>query len=142
MSDISGFISGSLLIFSLVYLIILRPIFEKKRDETIFDNRVIAFVDGLYLGSIAWNYKCANSDIKRYVIDQLKKAHKLPSNQFLIEYTTQKGWHYSSHTGPNDYQLFALLCIAEYAKDFGNDELVAFCEERMRDASRMSFSTI
>lgn len=129
-------ISGILVICSLIYLIFIRPAIEKKRDNAEFDNRVIGFIDGLYLAGIAWKYRCTNSEIRNYVRAQLEKAHKLPSNQFLIEYTTEKGRHYCSFTGKNDYQLFALLCVAEYGKFIGNDELVSYCESMMLDASR------
>lgn len=121
--------TGTLALVGLVYLFFIQPKFERYRDNLIFDNRVLGFIDGLYLSGI--RFGVPDFHMRSYVKDQLRKAHELPGNQFLIEYTCANGWHFSSHTGTGDHMLFALLCIAQFAKGNEDDELVAWCEEHM-----------
>lgn len=136
MDNLAGILSGTLLIAGLIYIIFLRPLFEKRRNELIFDNQVIAFIDGLYFSGI--EFGCPISDMRIYVKNQLSKAHQLPGNQFLIEYTTSNGYRFCSHTSPNDHMLFAILCIAQFAKEYNNDELKSWAEPKMLIAHKES----
>ena len=88
---------------------------KEKAENRDFDNRVLGFIDGLRFPGI--DFKCTNYDLHQYIEEQLALAYKLRRNQFLVEYTTSQGWHYTSYTGKKDYALFAILCIAEYAKN-------------------------
>lgn len=134
MYDFSGPFFFVLFILSLIYIFRLHSRFEKAENEAEFDNRVLGFVDGLYFAEI--RFGCSNSEMRRYVKTQLSIAHQLPGNQFLIEYTTANGWQYCSHTGNGDHYLFAILCIAQYAKDHDNTALVSWCESMMNLASK------
>lgn len=134
MGDLSGQLFCIVFCFSIIYIVFLRPKFEKMRDELIFDNRVLAFIDGLHLAGI--EFGCACFEMRSYVRSQLSKAHRIPGNQCLIEYTTAKGFRYCSQTGNGDHMLFAILCIAQYAKECGNANLVSWCESNMNLARR------
>ena len=135
MDVFSGLFFDILFVSSIVYVIILRPKFESARNNLIFDNRVLGFVDGLYFAEI--KFGCSDSEMRQYVKEQLSKAHQLPGNQFLIEYTTANGFRYFSHIGNGDHYLFSILCIAQYAKDRNNTALVYWCESMM-DLARKS----
>lgn len=126
------FIAGGL-----IYIVFLKPYFEEKKNALEFDNRVIGFVDSLHLSGI--DLGCSEYELRCYLKSQLEKAHKLPGNQSLIEYTTADGFHYCSHLGKEDFKLFALLCIAQYAMEIGNSKLIFWCESRMHEASRIRF---
>lgn len=134
MGSITELLSGLFLIAFFVYIIFLKPKWEKARNDLIFDNRVFGFIDGLYLAGI--DLGCTDFDMRRYVKDQLSKAHHLPGNQFLIEYTTAQGWRYCSRTDNNDHALFAILCIAQYAKEHCDAEVVSWCESNLILASK------
>ena len=134
MGEVSYVLSALLLIASLAYIIYFRPKFEEDRDNLIFDNRVLAFIDGLYFSGI--DFRCSIYDLRPYVEHQLIKAHQLPGNQFLIEYTAKNGYSYCSHTGKNDYALFAILCIVQYAKERDIDHLVSWCESELEHARK------
>ena len=121
-----------------LYRFFLKPKFDEARSNLEFDNRVLGTLDGLHLASYESGVKfgCTDSELRKYVHCQLEKSHKLPDNQFLIEYTTKRGWFYSSHTGRGDHILFALLCIAQYAQEKNNQQLIDWCESMMQDAER------
>lgn len=124
-----------LFLLSVIYIFRLHSRFEKAEIEAEFDNRVLGFIDGLYFAEI--RFGCSDSEMRSYVKTQLSKAHQLPGNQFLIDYTAANGWHYHSHTGKGDHFLFAILCITQYAKDHDNTALVSWCESMM-DLARKS----
>ena len=129
------------LIYGILDMLIFQPRREKKRDNLTFDNRVLGFVDGLHFSEVVHFY-CP--DMRGYVADQLLQAHQISDNQFLIEYRTASGLIYRSHTGLHgEHELFALLCIAQYAKEYGKDDLVAWCESKMelarKDACNFSY---
>lgn len=129
---------GAFLIIGFLDMFWFSSIREKKRNNLIFDNRVLGFIDGLHFSEVV-RFGCADFEMRRYVEDQLSKAHKLPGNQFLIEYTTASGQCYCTHTGLHgDHILFAILCIAQYAKERNNAELVSWCESRMLLAHKSS----
>lgn len=132
MGDLSSILSGPLVIAGLVYIFYFRPKFEKAHSDAAFDHRVLGFIDGLYLSGI--NFGCSASEMRHYVEHRLAEAHQLPGNQFLIEHVTSQGRIYYSHMGTHDHMLFALLCIAKYAKTRGNDDLLSWCETKMRAA--------
>lgn len=131
MGSISGPLFGLLIVACLFYVVFIRPKIEKAREDSDFDSRVLAFVEGLRFSGLD-----LRAEILRYVEDQLERAHKLPGNQALIEYTTEQGWCYRSWTGEGDHMLFAVICIAQFGKESGDDELVSWCESMMEDARR------
>lgn len=136
MSTIDELLFGLLLAAFFIYIIFLRPKYEKSRNDLIFDNRVLGFIDGLYLADI--DLGCTDFEMRSYVKDQLSKAHDLPDNQFLIEYTTAHGYRFHSRTGNNDHALFAILCIAQYAKEHCDAEVASWCEANLLLASKDS----
>lgn len=134
MYDFSSPFFFVLFLLSVIYIFRLHSRFEKAENEAEFDNRVLGFIDGLFFSEI--RFGCSDSEMRSYVKTQLSKAHQLPDNQFLIEYTTANGWHYCSHTGNGDHYLFAILCIAQYAKDHNSTALVSWCESMMNLARK------
>lgn len=134
MEDVANWIFGIFVVAGLLYLVFLRPKFEAKRDNQEFDNLVLGFIDGLYFSGMELG--CSGSEIRQYVEAQLFKAHQLPGNECLIKYTTKDERIYCSWTGRNDANLFALLCVAAYAREHGQANLVAWCESKMAQASR------
>ena len=132
--DVKNWIFGLLIVGGLFYLVYLRPVLEKKRRDLVFDNQVLGYLEGLESSGIT--SRCFQLDLQGYVGDRLAEAHRLPDNKCLIDYTTKDGWTYHSYTRSGNARLFALLCIAEYAKDRSLDDLVSWCESNMRQASR------
>lgn len=126
-----------LVIEALLYVFILRPYLEKKADELEFNNRSLGYLEGLYYGDIELG--CSVSELRSYLESQLEKAHTLPGNQSLIEYTAGNGYRYCSHTGRDDYKLFVLLCIAQYARNHSNTHLVDWCESKFQEARKIRF---
>lgn len=123
-------------IYGILDIAIFQPRRKKRQDDSMFDNRVLGFVDGLHLSEVV-RFGCANSEMRRYVAYQLSKAHKIPDNQYLIEYKTASGWCYCSHIGLHgEHELFALLCIAQYAKEYGKADLASWCESKMEIARK------
>ncbi len=136
--SVIAIIPGAFLIYAFCEIVWFQPIRKRHRNNLVFDNRVLGFIDGLYFSEIV-SFGCADFEMRRYVEDQLSKAHQLPRNQFLIEYTTSSGQLYCTHTGLHgDHILFAILCIAQYAKERNNAELVSWCESRMLLAHKSS----
>lgn len=136
MNELPGILCSLFVIFGLIYIIFIKSKIEEARQNRSFDCSVLAFIDGLYLAGV--EFKCIRLDLKCYVANQLHKAHKLSGNEFLIEHTTAKGLHYSSHIGEHDHPLFAILCITQYAKEYGNGALLSWCESVLPEASRQS----
>lgn len=134
MEDVANWIFRILVVAGLLYLVFLRPKFEAKRDNLEFDNLVLGFIDGLCFSGM--EFGGSGSELRRYVEAQLSKAHQLPGNECLIEYTTKDERIYRSWTGRNDAKLFALLCVAEYAKEHDLTSLVSWCESNMIQASK------
>lgn len=116
------------------YMVYFRSLIEKKRNNAIFDERALGFIDGLYLMDV--HFRCSCSEMRRYVEEQLAKAHALPGNKALIEYTTSSGWRYYSRTGTGDHTLFAILCIVQYAQERGDSELISWCESVIESARK------
>lgn len=143
MDNVSGLLTGLLVIAGLVYVIFLRPRFEDKRDALIFDNRVIAVIDGLYLSGM--KFGCTDFEMRSYARRLLKKAHSIPDNQTLLSHTIVApdrpnidGWTFDSHTGIyGDHIVFALLCLIEYGKETGHQNLITQCEQLLLDARQM-----
>ena len=143
MDDLRSILYLFFIVGGLAYIIYFRPQFEKDRDTLIFDNRVLSFIDGLYFSELdellnKKPYCSFTINLRPYVERQLSEAHKLPSNQCLIEYTATDGYLYCSFPS-NGHALFALLCIAQFAKDRDNTELVEWCESKLNRASHYSF---
>ena len=122
-----------LFIFSFFYIAVLRPHFNQKKNNLIFDNLVLGFIDGLYYSGI--RFYCTDFEMRRYVRDHLAAAHKLPENKHYFEHTTPNGYRYCSRLIPGEHQLFALLCLAQYAKEYDHSQLLSWCETKMNDAS-------
>lgn len=123
------------LLAALIYIASIEPRAREKKARYAFDNRAIAFLEGLNLAE-EFPHRYIY-ELRPYVKQQLEKAHKLPGNQILIEYTTAKGHYFSSYTGPNDYALFTILCIAQYAQIYEISDLTVWCESRMIDARNL-----
>lgn len=136
MDSVSGFISGTILLCCFVYTFFIRSKLEEKQQRSIFDNQVLGFIDALYLADIP--LRCSLSTIQSYVKAQLSKAHALPGNQTLIEHTTPSGYTYHSHTCPNDHAQFSVLCLVQYAKETGNEKLLAWCNDNIVQASKLN----
>ena len=129
------YILGGLTLFSLFYLFIIRDITERRKEQLIFDNSSLGFVSALYLINIPLH--CSLHEIESYIKDQLALAHKLPGNEFLLEYTTPAGYTYRSHTSQNDHALFVILCLVQYAKEHNNNDLLAWCNANIVSASKL-----
>lgn len=138
MDSLSNWIITLFIVSSLIYIVYFHPKREEEREHLKFDSLVLGFIDGLYLTEI--EFGCTAFDMRRYIKQQLAKAHALPGNQFLIEYTTAAGNRFCSHTGNTDHALFAILCIAQYAREQGNTELITWCESMMDSARRNSIN--
>lgn len=132
MVHLPGFLTSMFVIVGLVYIVFLRPKFEKQRDDHAFDDRALGYFDGLQFPD---KFRLKD-DLRMYVETQLSKAHFGPGNRALIEYTAANGFVYRSWTGKKDYHLFVVLCIAQYAKEHDRPELAEWCESVMEDARR------
>lgn len=118
-------------------LIYFGPTRERKRNNLIFDNRVLATIDGLSLAGM--NFGCADFEMRSHARRLLEKAHALPDNQLLLEHTisapdtTRHGLTFRSHTGLHgEHIAFALLCIINYTD---NPELIQQCERLLTQSS-------
>ena len=126
-------VSTLLLIASIAYIVYFRPKFEESQNQRAFDDRVLGFIDGLYISGV--KFGCTDFEMRHYVKMLLSKAHALPGNQFLMEHITAKGWGYTSRTGLHgDHMTFALLCVIQYAKECENNELISLCEDMLVSA--------
>lgn len=135
MHDSSVILFGLFIIAVALFSFFLKSKHEEVRADLEFDSHVLGFVDGLLFSGLHLKHTTA-LDIRRYVEDQLPKAHQLPSNQALIEYTTEEGLCYHSWTSKNEHALFAILCIAQLSKEHGDSELTSWCESVMEEARR------
>lgn len=135
MHDSSVILFGLFIVGVVVYHFFLESKQEKVRADLEFDSLVLGFVDGLFFSGLNLKYTTA-LDIRRYVEDQLSKAHQLPGNQALIEYTTEQEQCYRSWTSKNEHALFAILCIAQFSKEHGDSGLTSWCESVMEEARR------
>lgn len=130
-------------ILALVWLIYLRPKFERKKDALIFDNRVLSFIDGLYLSGM--RFGCADFEMRSYVARLLRKAHALPGTEHLIEHAISvpqwpklDGMIFRSHIGLHGEHIsFAILCIIEYAKEYDKHDLLVQCDQLLTEARQM-----
>ena len=133
MGPLMAFLIG----YAILYVVYLNPKATAKRDASLFDSRVLGYIDALYTADVPFH--CTDSEMRRYVSQQLEKAHALPDNHLLIEYTTKKGHHYSSHTGLHgEHALFAILCLTQYAQAYGHDDLLCWCESAIPTARLIS----
>lgn len=135
MHDSSMILFGLFIIAVVVFSFFLESKHEKVRADLEFDSHVLGFVDGLLFSGLHLKHTTA-LDIRRYVEDQLSRAHQLPGNRALIEYTTKQGRCYRSWTCKNEHALFAILCIAQLSKEHGDSELTSWCESMMEEARR------
>lgn len=131
-------IYGILFVVGISYLIYFRPKWEEKRDALIFDNRVLATIDGLYLSGM--NFGCSDFAMRNHARHLLEKAHALPNNQFLLEHTRANGYTFRSHMGLyGDHINFALLCIIDYAKVDENEDLIKQCEQLLISSAQTPY---
>ena len=128
-----------ILTLSLTYITILRPMHKRQTDLLAFDQAVLGFIDALYLAGIPMH--CTLLEIRHYISDLLRKAHKLPSNQHLLEHTTPSGYTYRSYTGHHDHAQFALVCLARYASETENQALLEWCNRNMSASSKLLIHT-
>lgn len=141
MHDSSVILFGLFIICIVVCSVFFASKREKVRADLEFDSLVLGFVDGLLFSGLICEY-IADVNIRRYVEDQLSKAHQLPGNQALIEYTTEQGRRYYSWTSKNEHALFAILCIAQFSKKYGESELTSWCESVMEEARRVGIKRL
>ena len=117
----------------LAWLVYFRPRQKAAHDALVFDNRVLATIDGLYLSGM--KFGCTDFEMQGHARRLLEKAHALPGNQTLLKHTCPNGYTYHSHTGLyGEHITFALLCIIDYADD---KQLIAQCEKLLIDAHYM-----
>lgn len=133
------FLYGIFLIGILAWVFYFRPKHDIREDSRIFDNRVLATIDGLYISGM--KFGCTGFEMRAHARRLLEKAHALPDNQTLLSHTIydpESGWNghtFHSHIGLNgEHITFALLCIIDYTDD---SELVAQCEGFLREARYM-----
>lgn len=142
MVDLSDFLCSIFILFALFYIVYLKPKYEKKRHDLLFDNRVLGFVDAVYFmwecsEAPGFRFYCSNSQLRDYIRTQLEKAHSLPDTKLLIRHTVRSGYCYSSHIGLHgEHTVFALLCMIQYAKETDNDQLLYWCESHLALASK------
>lgn len=129
-------IFGVVVIALLAWLIYFRPKNQDKNDALIFDNRVLATIDGLYLSGM--KFGCTDFEMRAHARRLLEKAHTLPDNEFLLEHTItdpNSNWNdytFRSHIGLyGEHITFALLCIIDHAD---NEELIVKCEQLLIQA--------
>ncbi len=131
-------VSCLLVFFGIFYSVFLLPKRKEQRDWLIFENRVLAVIDGLSLSGM--RFGCADFEMRSYASYLLDKAHELPGNQTLLSHTPtyQSDVTYHSHTGLHgDHLTFALLCIIEYGKEHDNIELISQCEQMLKESRIM-----
>ena len=121
-----------LLAGALSYLVYFKPMLEKRKANAEFDNLVLGVIDGLYLMGVP--FRCPAVDMRSYVLRQLNAAHKLQSDQTLLNYKAVNGFQYRSLTASGDHTLFAVLCLVRYAAECGNQELLDWCESHLEPA--------
>ena len=128
-----------LVVAALTYIIFLRPKFEVKRNDLIFDSRAMGFLDALILSGM--RFRCTDSEMRHYIENQLEQAHKLPRTETLITHTNKRGFTYRSRTGTHgDHILFVILCILQHAKEHDDNELLSWCEEKLEYGRTFSFN--
>ena len=140
MLEVLATLPAYFLTIGFVYIFFFKDKFEEKRQNLIFDNRVLGFVDALYLSDI--KFGCTDFEIRTYVKQMLEKAHSLPGNETLLTHTIShierpnvQGWIFESRTGTHgEHMIFTLLCIIEYAKACNRPDLIAMCEEMLFEA--------
>lgn len=133
MDDFPSLLSAILMLAALFYVIYLRPKQEERREQLIFDNRVLATIDGLHLSGM--KFGCTDFEMRAYAKRLLEKAHALPGNQLLLKHTTRHGYTFYSHTGLHgEHITFALLCIIDYAEGYDDQDLITQCEKLLKAA--------
>ena len=145
MDDPGAIIYAIFVLGGLSYLIFYLPKAEEKKHNAVFDNQVLGCVDGLYLAGDSLHgpgdvhFGCALHEMRNYVQHQLSLAHQRHDGEPLIQHTTAKGRRYTSSTVRGAHALFAILCIIQYAKEQGIEDLITWCESFMLDAGRIEF---
>lgn len=125
---------GLFILAILAEIVYFHPKREAAKDRLAFESSVLATIEGLYLSGI--NFGCTDFEMRAYAKRLIDKARNLPGNKCcsLLPHTTSKGHYYSGSTSRNDYAVFALLCIIEYAKEHDNQDLIAHCECMLPEA--------
>lgn len=123
---------------TLAYILFIQPKLDERKANELFNASVIAYLTGLK-AEIS-KFACFG-DVSSYTQRQLERAHKLPGNQFLFEYEAPNGWSYTSHTCPDDYPLFGILCVVHFALDTDNEALLDWAHS-MLEKSRKDCTTI
>lgn len=134
MGGFSGGVSFTILIASLAYIFYVKPRYEAERNEFVFCKQVLAFIDGLSFSGITAH--CSIYDLRPFVEHQLSESRNRPGNQPRIEYTTSNGHRFTAYSGKNDHVLFAVICVALYAQDYSNRDLIAWCESELEHARK------
>lgn len=137
------FLSILLALFPIIYLAYIHPKQEKREDRQAFDNRVLAVIDGLYISGM--KFGCTDSEMRHYAMQMLEKAHKLPSGQYLFDYTItnreSKGYGrtFKSRIGLHGEHIhFALLCIIHRVDSYYHADTIAQCEQLLLETPNSS----
>lgn len=123
-----------LLLAALAYVIFVQPKLDERKANQVFDASVVAYLTGLK--SYISECRVSIYDVRSYALRKLECAHKLPGNQFLFEYQAPSGLHYTGSTGPDDYPLFAMLCLVHFALDTGNQDLLDWSHSMLEEARK------
>lgn len=131
MHPLTPILSPILVIAAFSYLFYFRPKLDERSKNIAFDNSVLACIDGIFFADV--RFRCIPKDVRSYASSRLSSFRRTPGPGY-IEYTTSSGQRYSCHFGPGDHMLCALIFIAEYADQIGNDDLVAWSESQLHEA--------
>lgn len=124
------------LVGSFVYTVIIEPKRKKSQAELAFENRVMGFIDSLYITEVI-NCSTTISELRTFARNQLIRSRKL--NRGLLEYTTSNGHHHIAYAdGKSSHIKFALISAAMYAKENKNQKLLAWCDHRIVSTDRDS----
>lgn len=110
-------------IFGLVYIVVLKPRMDKKRDRDIFGAKVLAYLNALSMQLSA--YGVYAGDLERFAKEQLNQKFLNPKAP--VGCTGPNGMWYGAITGA-DYPLFAIICIIRFAESYGNEPLLSWAQ--------------
>lgn len=118
-------------VFGLVYVAILKPCMDEKRDRDIFDAKVLAYLNSLSR-QLPTCGVCAG-DLESFVRQQLRHHRLNPEEP--VECTAPNGMWYGA-VGRSDYPLFAVICIIRFAESYGNEPLLSWAHGQLEPVRR------
>lgn len=113
-------------VFGIVYIAILKPHMDEKRDRDIFDAKVLAYLNALSRQLSA--YGVYAGDLERFAKEQLNQKFLNPKAP--VGCTGPNGMWYGAITGA-DYPLFAIICIIRFAESYGNEPLLSWAQNQL-----------